>query len=287
MDIPLDLSRARSCGWDELRKLDPRMYARRVDGVVSMLADDYWDVRYEALLTLRQLEPPRLAQHAGAIAARLEDDEDDVRREALATLSKLEPPTLAQHAGAVVARLEDSHLLVREMAMETLGKLNPAALAQHAGAVAATLEDSDMFVRITALQTLRKLNPAALAHHAGALAARLEDSDIRVREQALETLRKVPRFVTRGVDFTSSALRSRLLGRLAWYRCRLRLRVERLALYWYALPYRPNGPGHARDVEAWGRMNGNRDQSASKTPSTRKSKRQKKATGAPTVGGTS
>ena len=72
---------------------------------------------------------------------------------------------------------------------------------------------------------------------------------------------------------------------LAQYADAIVMRVERLALYWYALPYRPNGPGHARDVEAWDRMNGNRDQSASKTPSTRK--RQKKATGAQTVGGTS
>ena len=46
-------------------------------------------------------------------------------------------------------------------------------------------------------------------------------------------------------------IRSRLRGRLGWYRYRLRMRVRRLALYWYALPYRPGGPGHARDVDAW------------------------------------
>ena len=73
---------------------------------------------------------------------------------------------------------------------------------------------------------------------------------------------------------------------LAQYADAIVMRVERLALYWYALPYRPNGPGHARDVEAWDRMtNGNRDQSASETPSTRK--RQKRATGTQAVGGTS
>ena len=158
-------------------------------------------------------------------------------------------------------------------------------LAWRADGVATRLEDDDWAVRFTALSTLSKLEPLTLAQHAGAVVARLEDDHFFVREEALETLRNLPRFVTRGVDFTSSALRSRLLGRLAWYRCRLRLRVERLALYWYALPYRPNGPGHARDVEAWDRMNGNRDQSASKTPSTRK--RQKKATGAQAVGGSS
>ena len=123
-----------------------------------------------------------------------------------------------------------------------------------------------------------------------------------VRRKAFAMLSKrLPRFVALGIDFDSAlhfdfdsapdfdfdynVVRRRLLGRLAWYRCRLRLRVQRLALYWYALPYRPNGPGHARDVEAWDRMNGNREQSASKTPSTRK--RQKKATGAQGVGGSS
>ena len=49
-------------------------------------------------------------------------------------------------------------------------------------------------------------------------------------------------------------LRSRLLGRVAWYRCRIRLRVRSLSLYWYALTYSPSGPGHARDVEAWNHM---------------------------------
>ena len=112
--------------------------------------------------------------------------------------------------------------------------------------------------------------------------------------------KRLPRFVTRSIDFALALgagadfddvdfnynfARRQLLARLAWYRCRIRLRVQRLALYWYALPYRPNGPGHARDVEAWDRMNGNRDQSASKTPSTRK--RQKKAAGAQGVGGSS
>ena len=142
---------------------------------------------------------------------------------------------------------------------------------------------------------LGKLDPARLAQHADALVARFEDDHARVRRQALAMIsNRLPRFVTLGIEFPSApgvdfnynVVRRRLLGRLAWYRCRLRLRVQRLALYWYALPYRPNGPGHARDVEAWDRMtNGNRDQSASETPSTRK--RQKKATGTQAVGGTS
>ena len=76
--------------------------------------------------------------------------------------------------------------------------------------------------------------------------------------------RMLPRSVTRGyIDFDTHRyiapdealiLRRQLLGRLGWYRCRLRLRVERLALYWYALPYRPSGQGYARDVEDWNRM---------------------------------
>ena len=169
------------------------------------------------------------------------------------------PEVITQNADAVIARLADSYADVRALALGTLGTLEPAALASHAGAVVGALEDDDHEVRWEALDVLGKLEPDTLAQHTDAVAARLDDSDseadVDVRGKALETLRKLPRFVTRGVDFEALALRSRLLGRLAWYRCRLRLRVERLAWYWYALPYRPSGPGHARDVAAWDQMN--------------------------------
>ena len=124
-------------------------------------------------------------------------------------------------------------------------------------AVVARFEDTDWQVRKEALKTLGKLEPAALAQHAEALVGRLEDSDERVRARALDLLRGLPRYVSEHrVDiFDSRPVRSRLLGRLGWYRYRLRMRVRRLALYWYALPYRPSGPGHARDVEAWEQMN--------------------------------
>ena len=85
---------------------------------------------------------------------------------------------------------------------------------------------------------------------------------------ACHTLEMLPRYVryaTRGVDrkqLLSRALnhceveelRSQLLGRVAWYRCRIRLRARSLSLYWYALPYRPSDPGHARDLQAWNHM---------------------------------
>ena len=50
------------------------------------------------------------------------------------------------------------------------------------------------------------------------------------------------------------SMRNYLMGRVGWYRLRLRLRLKCLLLYWYALPYRPSGAGHARDVEAWDQM---------------------------------
>ena len=191
------------------------------------------------------------------LLARLEHSNWRVRSPALEALGKLEPTTLAKHAGAVVARLEDSDSEVRYYALLTLGKLEPATLAQYADPVVAMLEDSNVWsVRETALETLGKLEPATLAQHADALIAMLEDYDERMRGRALDLLRGLPRFVTRRVDiFDSRPVRSRLLGRLGWYRYRLRMRVRRLALYWYALPYRPSGPGHARDMEAWEQMN--------------------------------
>ena len=235
--------------------------------VAAISEDSVAHTRRAALVAMRRLEPAALAQLADAVAARLEDSDEFVRLDALLTLGKLEPATLAQHADAVVAQLEASEWEVRRMALHVLGTLEPATLAQYAGAVVARLEDGQdddqvlqPFVRLDALRTLGKLEPATLAQHAEAVAARLEDSHEIVIDDAEDTLRALPRFIIRGVDFESDDLRSRLLGRLGWYRCRLRLRVNRLALYWYALPYRPTGPGHARDVEAWARMSGNQGQ---------------------------
>ena len=154
-------------------------------------------------------------------------------------------------------RLEDSSVIVRGQAFRGLSELEPATLAQHAHTLVAMLENSDWTVRLCALETLGELEPATLAQHALAVVARLEDSDGKVRQMACHTLTMLPRYVrhaTRGVDSTFEELRSRLLGRIAWYRCRIRLRVRSLSLYWYALPYRPSGPGHARDLEAWNHM---------------------------------
>ena len=116
------------------------------------------------------------------------------------------------------------------------------------------LEDSDCGVRCKALNELCNSEPATLAQHAKAVIAMLEDSSVFVRNTALTTLNALPLVVTRGVYLKSRDVRSRLLGRLAWYNYRIHVRVKRIALYWYALPYRPSGPGHTRDVEAWRRM---------------------------------
>ena len=200
--------------------------------------------------------------------SQLEDSYWFVRMRALRTLGKLDPATLAQHAGAVVARLEDSHCLVRVRALGTLGTLEPMTLAQHADAVVARLEDFHWLVRQAALETLAELEPMTLSQHAGVVVSRLEDQTGPVRAmacKALEILPRYVRYVTRGVDCNEllsraldhgayEHLRSQLLGRVAWYRCRIRLRARSLSLYWYALPYRPSDPGHARDLQAWNHM---------------------------------
>ena len=249
----------------------------------SQLQNSDLHVRHDALNALGKLEPATLAQHAVAVVARLEDTEWLVRKKALETLGKLNPATLAHHAAALVARLEDSDLVVRKVALETLRKLEPATLAQHACAMVARLEDSELEVRYEALQTMGKLKPATLAQHAFAVVARLEDSNEDdsvgplMLHHAVSILHHgLPRFVRHGINFGHSRylnndeddvdrylndddidfydMSRRLMGRIAWYRCRIRLRVRSLSLYWYALPYRPSGPGHARDVEAWTHM---------------------------------
>ena len=170
-----------------------------------------------------------------AVVARFEDTDWQVRKEALKTLGKLKPATLVEHAKDVAFCLNDSSAVVRRQASETLRKLEPP---QYAVAVSAWLVHSQKHVREAALETLGKLALATLAPHLNAVVAMRCDTHAHVREKAM-----------------------RLSGRLRWYRCRLRLLcVERLALYWYALPYRPSGPGHARDVAAWDRMHETRGQ---------------------------
>ena len=142
------------------------------------------------------------------------------------------------------------------MALDTLCKLEPAMLAQHADVVISRLEDPEDYVRQGALDTLCKLpEPATFRYQVYAVFARLNVLWF-VHPRVKVPLRyMLPYFVTRGVDFDNTTnLRSRLLGRLVWYRFQLRRRVRCLALYWYALQYRPSGPGHARDVEKWEQM---------------------------------
>ena len=279
---------------DMLGEMDPATLKRHAGAVAATLDRlqyveagrfPYWDaenaLRASALHTLRKLDKETLARYAGSVALQLDEAFDASHvRSALHTLDMLDPAALALYADDVanyvlewgldeddIEYLDDSEtssdINMRCAGLVTLGKLEPATLAQHAGAVAARLEDAHCIVRMMAMKILAKLEPATLALYAHNVLARLEDCDefgflssFRLDVRAVDTLRMLPRFVTCDVDWTAGSedLRSRLLGRLGWYRYRLRLRVQRLALYWYALPYRPSGPGHARDVEAWGQM---------------------------------
>ena len=93
---------------------------------------------------------------------------------------------------------------------------------------------------------------------------RFEDDNGYVRCVAWSTLGALPRSVFDPFLFDphddDNCMRAEMMGRVGWYRLRLRLRLKCLLLYWYALPYRPSGAGHARDVEAWERMVGSQDQ---------------------------
>ena len=177
---------------------------------------------------------------------------------ALVVLRMLEPVQIAQHAGAVVGRLEDSEWDICATAFKILGKLGTAKQTQHAGVMIAGLEDPDVRVRGNALYILSTLpEPATFRHQVYAVFARLDTAAFYIAGAKTALRCILPRFVTWEVDFDSDAnVRSRLLGRLAWHRFRLRRRVECLALYWYALLYRPSGPGHAREVAAWDQMLG-------------------------------
>jgi len=271
-----------------LMTLDSATLLQHADAVAERLNDPSPDVRHVAVQLLMKLDSATLSQHADAVAERLNDLSPHMRLVALDALGKLEPAALARFADAVHALLEDvENFDIRDAAVVTLGKLERAVLSQYAGAVSARLEDSEEAVRLSAVLTLGKLDPVTLVQHAPAVLSRWLEDTTRVRNAARATLHKLPRFVIHDLDLESGGdvrtrfvihyldsaksgdVHTRLLGRLGWYRYRLRWRVQRLALYWYALPYRPNGPGHARDVEAWGRMVGNQGQGRAATSAKR------------------
>ena len=238
-----------------LSKLQPARLAQCAKTVVRQLNDPHAILRSAALVALGFLEPEALAHHAKAVAAKLEDFElfgDGDLQRALSVISGsgADDPALG---GTVVAFVP----IVRVAALQTLRQLDPATLAQYALAVIARLDDIRAEVRAEALHTLDKLDPPTLVPHAKAVIKMLEDGNDDVVAAAMRTLRALPSIITRDIHFESDDLRSRLLGRLAWYKCRLRLRLRRITLRWYALPYRPGGPGHARDLEAWDEMSSN------------------------------
>ena len=265
---------------EAMSKLEPAALVQHADAVVLKLEDSHASVRFTALGVLKSMGPEIVAQHADAVVLKLADSVGDVRWAALTVLRDLDPAAVAQHADAIVWGLDDTYSALRFKAALVLIKLEAAVLAQHADAIVLKLEDPHSSVRCQALLALGKMGPAALVQHARAVLNRLGDTETitvvcppekykpiemkgvdiasvgdTVHDVAMRTLHKLPGFVTHEVDFEAANLRSRILGRLAWYRYRLRQRCWRgLALYWYALPYRPSGPGHARDVEAWDRM---------------------------------
>ena len=280
---PYDCARASAVR--TLGKLTPAVLAKHADAVVTTLAPPDWlsgyshaDItatRTAALETLGKLDPPVLAQYADAVAKLLTNpslegsDAEKVQARAMDTLAKLEPAALARHADAIVAMRRDASERTRTWVWSTLRTLDPAAIAKYADDVMiCILEEEDESVRLCAMETLCRLDGAALAQHARFFTRPLINCT-RFRELALLALRdRLPHVITRGMDSEiEMALTGededefelvglQIMARVRWYRLRLSLRVKRLALYWYALPYRPSGAGHARELEAWDGMFG-------------------------------
>ena len=250
------------------------------DAMILKLGDSDRRVRSAALVELGRQDvqhlgpyhdPVLLAQHADAVVAMLDDPNWEVCASALHYLRFLGPEAISQYADAIAARLDDPHRAVRQRAWDrftqSLRFLQPATIAKYAGKFAATLDKFSGELSncsCMALNALGKLEPEALVQYASSVAARLDDPFGGVRGKAFDALSALPHYITRGIDFyskelrtrvvihgDSSDLRSRLVGRAGWYKYLQRMRGRPIAIYWYALPYRPGGPGYVRDVEAW------------------------------------
>ena len=265
--------------WGETAANSIRFILRTIhSAMVLKLGNSDRRVRSAALVAMARLEPADLscvdpvllAQHADAVVAMLDDPAWPVQKSALGYLRILEPAAQLQYRDAIAARLEDPNWDIRYDALWMLGWFHPATIAKYAGIIAATLDEvsnDDIWFRFAydALNALGKLEPEALVQYASTVAAKLDYRlNPGVRGKAFDTLSALPHYITRGIDFTSeelrtrvvthsdfSDLRSRLVGRAGWYRYLQRMRGRPIAIYWYALPYRPGGPGYVRDVEAW------------------------------------
>ena len=251
-----------------IAKLEPTALARYTNAVVARLYDSSEVVREQALDTLAQVDPATFWAFADAVVARLEDERDDVRFAALRTLHlRLEPADMAQYADALLARLADGHARLRPLALILLGKMEPKTLAQYTDSLLASLEDNSEHVPTCALRALGKLAPAMLTTRAlFAIVRQIEYPGMTsAHETALVVMHGVVnafpslKAMAEEIDqfflhASTPAARLRLGARLRWLIYGLHLRMRRIALYWYALPYKPSGPGHARDVEAWDGM---------------------------------
>ena len=252
-----------------IAKLKPTALARYTNAVVAKLYDSSEVVREQALCTLENVDPATFWAFADAVVARLEDELDDVRFAALRTLHlRLEPADIAQYADALLARLADAHARLRPLALMLLGKMEPRTLAQYADRLLASLEeDNSEHVPACALRALGKLEPAMLTARAlFAIVRQIEYPGMTsAHEIALVVMHgfvnafpslkamagEIDQFL---LHVATSGARLRLGARLRWLIYGLHLRMRRIALYWYARPYKPSGPGHARDVQAWDGM---------------------------------
>ena len=251
-----------------IAKLEPTALARYTNAVVAKLYDSSEEVREQALCTLENVDPATFWAFADAVVARLEDEHDDVRFAALRTLHlRLDPADIAQYADALLARLADGHARLRPLALILLGKMEPKTLAQYADSLLSSLEDNSEHVPACALRALGKLEPAMLTTRAlFAIVRQIEYPGMTsAHEIALVVMHGVVnafpslKAVAAEIDLfllhaSTSASRLGLGARLRWLIYGLHVRMRRIALYWYALPYKPSGPGHARDVEAWDGM---------------------------------
>lgn len=161
----------------EVMTWTPRASQPRV--MASLLADNDFQVRKEALEQLGKLRLAEIEAYVEWIVGRLVDEEPQVRVAALHILQKLDSLKLARLSKAIARRLEDSSWAVREAALHVLMRLKAPQLAAHAEQVLELIQDTSPQVRRAAQETLYRLDPhvlADLAHvatleHAGAHAA--------------------------------------------------------------------------------------------------------------------
>ena len=211
---------------EDLVQTAPELLMQHIDANrAKLFTNRYFELRSSAVRALSKLPEAFKVKLAHIIFDALEDSEEEVRESAVQVLSSMP----GQHE-RLVTMLGDADWRVRSLTLKIMGRrFSTKELATHAPAVVAVLDDDRFYPAQLAVRTLDMMPMSTLAQHHEALAVRLRK-------------RKVPKGL------------GKLVGRLAWYRCKTKLLLQQIIEPWAIRAWAPGKRTHAMLCRAHANM---------------------------------